>query len=100
MNCSQMTNMHSDIENSAFILIVITKGCSPEKNTCSFGFCPNEGGEGRGLPKFFGTFLINKRVYFFQNVNNLNCKLILRLQIYSILYRIYIIFSPKLDFKS
>ena len=56
MNWSQMTNMHSDIENSAFILIVITKGCSPEKNTCSFGFCPNEGGEGRGLPKFLAHF--------------------------------------------
>ena len=29
----------------------------PEKISCSFGFCPNEGGVGgRALPKFLSTF--------------------------------------------
>ena len=43
------------------------------KKILSFGFCPNRGG-GEGLPKFFGAFLVNKGVYFFQNANKLNLK--------------------------
>ena len=53
-------------------------GRFPEKSSCSFGFCPNEGGEGpaqffcqlftnnlgmgrgRPLPKFFGTLAFKK----------------------------------------
>ena len=30
----------------------------PKKSSCSFGFCPNEGG--RALPNFFGTLAFKK----------------------------------------
>ena len=54
------------------------KGQSPEKSSCSFGFCPNEGGEGPA--QIFGTFSevhywSIKGVHFLQNANNLNFKL-------------------------
>ena len=34
---------------------VRSKGRSPEKNSCSFGFCPNEGG-GMALLRFLAHF--------------------------------------------
>ena len=34
----------------------VIRGGLMRENCCSFGFCPNEGGGGRALPKFFVTF--------------------------------------------
>ena len=68
------------------------QGKSPEKSSCSFGFCPNEG---QDLPKFFVHFsLVHfwsiKGVYFLQNANNFNFKLFLRLICISY-YDVYIV---------
>ena len=51
------------------------------------GFFPNQGG---GCPIFFVTFLVNRGVYVFQNVHNLN--LFFRLYMYCMMYSTYGIF--------
>ena len=48
--CHQSQNFNITSE----YMIIIRDGL-PKKSSCSFGFCPNEGG-GRALPKFFVHF--------------------------------------------
>ena len=64
------------------------------KNAFFWIFFPNEGGGHLGTSSR-GAFLVNKGVYFFQNANNLNCRLYEYISSVS-----YSIFSPKLTFKS
>ena len=35
----------------------------PKKSSCSFGFCPNGGGEGRALPKFFSQTVYIRSIW-------------------------------------
>ena len=58
----------------------VSEGRFPEKNCCSFGFCPNKGGGPCHL--FISAFLVNKRSLFPPNANNLNFKLFFRLDIH------------------
>ena len=60
-------------------------GCRYEKNCCSFGFCPNQGGGAAQIfcHIFISVFLANKRSLFPpKSANNLNFKLFLGLYMY------------------
>ena len=62
-------------------------------------------GGGLPMPEFFGplfssAFLVNKKSLFLQKCQGIELLTVFRLQIYSILYSIYSIFSSKLTFKS
>ena len=90
LNCPLVLVLHRyaiflcslDVEIQMIIQLGNYRTFSSEK-MLSFGFCLNEWW-GEGPAQVFGTFsrgaiLVNEGVYCFQNVNNLNSKLFLRL---------------------